>query len=178
MRNIFNKKGFTLVELLAVIVILALIMGIAVFSIGGVMDNAKVNTAKRSAGQVIEGVRVLLSQSGSLDQGTYFVQASMLEKGGESPLGGSFAFANVTAGNVSFAETSTPVTEVATGIYKSSVAKALSTCTATVPSFVNITLDSATGVYVYEICLTAGTGNKYLKGTESQMNSDDSSVVY
>ena len=34
-----NKKGFTLVELLAVIVILALIMSIAIVSIGGILKS-------------------------------------------------------------------------------------------------------------------------------------------
>ena len=44
-----NKKGFTLVELLAVIVILAIIALIATPIILGVIDNAKEGAAKSSA---------------------------------------------------------------------------------------------------------------------------------
>ena len=40
MKNILKKQGFTLVELLAVIVILAIILLIAVPSIMGVVNNA------------------------------------------------------------------------------------------------------------------------------------------
>ena len=36
-----NKKGFTLVELLAVIVVLALLMVVAASSIGSALDNSK-----------------------------------------------------------------------------------------------------------------------------------------
>ena len=44
-----NKKGFTLVELLAVIVILAIIALIATPIILNVIDDAKTNAAKNSA---------------------------------------------------------------------------------------------------------------------------------
>ena len=44
-----NKKGFTLVELLAVIVVLALLMVVATSSIGGALSNAKKNTLKTEA---------------------------------------------------------------------------------------------------------------------------------
>ena len=38
---ILDKKGFTLVELLAVIVILVLIMGLAFYSLQGVIENVR-----------------------------------------------------------------------------------------------------------------------------------------
>lgn len=51
-----NKKGFTLVELLAVIVILAIIALIATPIILGVIDTAKEGAAKDSAYAYIEAV--------------------------------------------------------------------------------------------------------------------------
>ena len=44
-----NKKGFTLVELLAVIVILAIILVIAIPQIAKVIDDGKINSLKDSA---------------------------------------------------------------------------------------------------------------------------------
>ena len=41
-----NKKGFTLVELLAVIVILAIILVIAIPQIAKVIDDGKINSLK------------------------------------------------------------------------------------------------------------------------------------
>ena len=56
MRNL-NKKGFTLVELLAVIVILALIMAIAVYSISGILQSSREGVFKDTAISVIRGVK-------------------------------------------------------------------------------------------------------------------------
>lgn len=51
-----NKKGFTLVELLAVIVVLALLMVVAASSIGSALSNAKKNTLKTEAQKIITNV--------------------------------------------------------------------------------------------------------------------------
>lgn len=51
-----NKKGFTLVELLAVIVVLALLMVVAASSIGSALTNAKKNTLKTEAQKIITNV--------------------------------------------------------------------------------------------------------------------------
>ena len=48
-----NKKGFTLVELLAVIVILALLMVVAARLIGGSMDNSKKEAMRSEAAKVV-----------------------------------------------------------------------------------------------------------------------------
>ena len=77
-----NKKGFTLVELLAVIVILALIMGIAVVSIGGVLNNARQSTFKETALSIINGVRQQATIANELDPGYYYFTVNLLEKGG------------------------------------------------------------------------------------------------
>ena len=51
-----NKKAFTLIELLAVIVILALIMSIAVFSMSGVLDSSKTNAKNRNIEGILDAV--------------------------------------------------------------------------------------------------------------------------
>ncbi len=66
-----NKKGFTLVELLAVIVILALLMVVAARVIGGVTDNAR-EEALKTEGQKIfaktyEDVEISNVQGGSVN---------------------------------------------------------------------------------------------------------------
>ena len=48
-----NNQGFTLVELLAVIVVLALLMVVATSSIGGALNNAKKNTLKTEAQKML-----------------------------------------------------------------------------------------------------------------------------
>jgi type IV pilus assembly protein PilA len=51
-----NKKGFTLVELLAVIVILAIILAIAVPSISGMITNAKKSAFEDDVKMIITGI--------------------------------------------------------------------------------------------------------------------------
>jgi len=54
MKNIKNKNGFTLVELLAVIVVLAIVMGIAAVAMTNILDNMRKNTFVADAEQFIE----------------------------------------------------------------------------------------------------------------------------
>ena len=51
-----NRKAFTLIELLAVIVILALIMSIAVFSMSGILDSSKTNAKNRNIEGILDAV--------------------------------------------------------------------------------------------------------------------------
>ncbi|MDD3048594.1 MAG: prepilin-type N-terminal cleavage/methylation domain-containing protein [Bacilli bacterium] len=61
-----NKKGFTLVELLAVIVILAIILAIAIPSITGITSTAKKNSFESAVKMLIKGVDYqVLSTPGS-----------------------------------------------------------------------------------------------------------------
>lgn len=53
-----NNSAFTLVELLAVIVILALIMGISVFAINNVLKKSKVNVKNSSVNSILDAVNV------------------------------------------------------------------------------------------------------------------------
>ncbi|MEZ7170812.1 competence type IV pilus major pilin ComGC [Sporosarcina sp. OR05] len=52
-KRLKNEKGLTLVELLAVIVILGIIAAIAVPSIGGIIDNTKIKAVHSDAQNII-----------------------------------------------------------------------------------------------------------------------------
>ena len=56
-----NRKGFTLVELLAVIVVLAIVMGIAAVAITNVLDSTRRNAYVASAKQFIAGAKTLVN---------------------------------------------------------------------------------------------------------------------
>ncbi len=53
-----NKKGVTLVELLAVIIILGIIAAIAIPTIGNLIDNQKQNAAEAEWANVLEAARL------------------------------------------------------------------------------------------------------------------------
>jgi len=55
-----NKKGFTLVELLAVIVILAIILAIAIPSITGLIDSQRESAFESNIKMIIKGVEYKL----------------------------------------------------------------------------------------------------------------------
>ena len=56
-----NRKGFTLVELLAVIVVLGIVMGIAAVAITNVLDTTRKNAYVASAKQFIAGAKTLVN---------------------------------------------------------------------------------------------------------------------
>lgn len=58
-----NKKGFTLVELLAVIVILAIILAIAVPGISGIINSARRGSFESDAKMIVTGVEYTVLQS-------------------------------------------------------------------------------------------------------------------
>ncbi len=61
-----DKKGFTLVELLAVIVVLAIIMSLAVFAVTNVLDNARKSTFVTDAKTFLDGAHKLVSSDDML----------------------------------------------------------------------------------------------------------------
>ena len=67
-----NKKGFTLVELLAVIVILALLMVVATRTIGSIMGDSKKQAAKTEAQKVVSKAYE--------DLQTYYLNPSLMTK--------------------------------------------------------------------------------------------------
>ncbi|RDI44157.1 type II secretion system protein [Falsibacillus pallidus] len=60
-----NQKGFTLVELLAVIVILGIIAAIAVPSIGGIIDKSKADAHRANALQIISAAKIAVAANDS-----------------------------------------------------------------------------------------------------------------
>ena len=153
-----NKKGFTLVELLAVVVILALVMSIAVISIGLVLEKTRESTYKSTAATLLDGVRKRLLLANKLGEGDYEFTISLLEKGGEnSPFGGAIQYLPNTL-------QCSDDNKVDDNICKVSTRE----CTATATSFVRVT--SVDSSYRYSICLTAGANNKYIYlATESSL---------
>ena len=47
-----NKKGFTIVELVIVIAVIAILAGVMIPTFGGVIDNANLTTAKQEASNI------------------------------------------------------------------------------------------------------------------------------
>ena len=172
-----NKKGFTLVELLAVIVILALIMSVAVVSMGNIMRNAQNSTFKETAEQLIAGVQQQLMLNGRLEPGQYFFTKAILDKGGEtSPRGGTIQYVAAPSSGKTKLQTSgsaVAVTEIVNGIYKNSGSNVA--CAKTTYSNVIIT-QNGTG-FNYQICLTAGAGNPHIDGTRADVLNENNTTV-
>ena len=169
MKTLKNKKGFTLVELLAVIVILALIMAIAIYSISGILQGSRESTFKDTAAGIIRGVRLQLTANNNLEAGTYYFTRDMLESGATNPpFGGTYNFAAVTESGTESNKTYTvnggTVTLIGKGVYRKDRTSAAPTdaeCTPSTTSFVRITTN-----YDYYICLTTGAGTRYIKNAK------------
>ena len=58
-----NNKGFTLVELLAVIVVLAIVMGLAAVAITGVLENTRKAAMVSDAKSFLNGAHSLVNSS-------------------------------------------------------------------------------------------------------------------
>ena len=154
MRN--NKKGFTLVELLAVIVILALIMGIAVVSMSGVLSSSREKAFQETAAGVIHGLRQrLLIDNKSGVAGTYKISAAILESGGkQSPYGKNFQWSDCG------------------GKQYCSVEDSLE-CKAGADAFVTVTGSGSSAVYT--ICLS--DGEHYLNNaSETDLLATDATI--
>ncbi|WOV82941.1 type II secretion system protein [Sporosarcina jeotgali] len=62
-KKLKNEKGLTLVELLAVIVILGIIAAIAVPSIGGIIDNSRIKAVKADAQTIISAANMYFAEN-------------------------------------------------------------------------------------------------------------------
>lgn len=166
-----NKKGFTLVELLAVIVILALIMSIAIISIGGVLNSARQSTMKETAVSIINGVRQQIIVANELKEGDYVFTKSLVEKGGDkSPLGGNFKIAtSLTCDGTGQQKIGDNICRIGND----------TACNASTDSFVRVSKDS-NNVYTYSICLITSAGNKSItptNGTEAKLLDNNNTTM-
>ena len=174
-----SKKGFTLVELLAVIVILALIMGIAVVSIGGILQSTRQSTFKETAAGIIDGVQKQLMIGNELKEGYYTFTADIVEKGGtESPLGGNILYKGTSGATAQGLGTykqigTSPVYRINTDATHGV------SCGPARESYVRVQYNASNFKYTYSICLTAGTGNYYINNAEytTLLGSDTSMIV-
>lgn len=74
-----NEKGLTLVELLAVVIILGIIAAIAVPSIGGIIENSKRDAHIANAQQMVNSAKlVAISELSGKEDGTYIVTLDFL----------------------------------------------------------------------------------------------------
>lgn len=84
-KRLKNEKGLTLVELLAVIVILGIIAAIAVPSIGNIITNSKVNALKADGQNVLAAANLYFVEN---DKETSVTTTVLSEKGFLEDVGG------------------------------------------------------------------------------------------
>jgi prepilin-type N-terminal cleavage/methylation domain-containing protein len=163
-----NKKGFTLVELLAVIVILAILMAIAATNIGPVIDNSRRSSMRTTAQQIIDAVRLQLTSNYELFPGAYCFTPSILDSGGVSaPFGGEYAYCSSGTGE-----------KIGSGVYHdgsnyaTKTTSSASECASSDHSYVIVARDEDT--YSWSICLTTtDLEGGYLYATRQQLDAKD-----
>ncbi|WP_262173466.1 prepilin-type N-terminal cleavage/methylation domain-containing protein [Saccharococcus sp. Marseille-Q5394] len=104
-KRLKNEKGLTLVELLAVIVILGIIAAIAVPAIGGVIENSKYNAVKADALNALNAANLYFID-GKADSVTIdtLVSEGYLENRGKLPTGNTNKVEKGTPSKITTAE--------------------------------------------------------------------------
>ncbi len=89
-----NQKGFTLVELMVVVVIIGALVAIAIPVYNGVQDKAKRNAEEANIKIIESAIQVYLTDEGSLDdivqEGLDELVPKYLKQIPESPYGGTY----------------------------------------------------------------------------------------
>jgi prepilin-type N-terminal cleavage/methylation domain-containing protein len=103
-----KKKGFTLVELLAVIVILAIILAIAVPSITNMVANSRKAAFESNVKLVIRGIEYkLLENPGSVTAAATDVKATLTNYGADPAQYDSFSITSIDPVTVSLVASAT-----------------------------------------------------------------------
>lgn len=182
-RKIINKKGFTLVELLAVIVVLAIVMGLAVVGISTVLENTRKSAFNSDANSYIQGARSLVNAdlaSATLGLTTMYspkctgsgetiyipVAAIKLDSGGKSPYGNWYYIGSTTAKQTSAASIKTDASAISQSNKTGSIPG-----TAVQASYVKVTSSVTNGdcKMTYSIFLTDGV-KKIAETVETNLN--------
>ena len=164
-----NKKGFTLVELLAVIVILAILMAIAATNLGPVIDNSRRASMRSTAQQIMSSVQSQLTSSFELYPGYYQWSVGILDSGGiNAPFGGDYRYHGVAE------DETTDEKKIGSGVFK--MKGEAPTCNASATSYIIIDR-TEDGRYDYTICLTT-TQNSYLYGNRTDVDKKVNTIFY
>lgn len=169
MEYINSKKGFTLVELLAVIVILALIMGIAAYSMQGVTENVKISSIKSSALTWVDGVRNMLLSNMNLKEGDYYFNDKILKTSVDSPWGGSYVYYTGTDTTIATSLNSYGYAYAGDGVTL--------VCGGTGATGSFIRVSETNGDYTYSVCLYDSDAN-YVFAREQVLLKDEAKTDY
>jgi len=102
-----KKKGFTLIELMVVILIVGILAGVAVPILRGRVDSAKWSEGKAGAGAIATSLRAYAAEKGV--NGDYASLTVEILGFTESDLNGTyFTRSNYSVGNVTFTEGANP----------------------------------------------------------------------